>query len=383
MESKEDLFNFINRKQGSVNKNISRKNKYKRSERNCCKSEKCFIAFIIILSIITSFLFYLCIGYRTELLSLKNNIKLSKEINNSLTYNNSLTNIGQESILDSFRYENYQREIFTSIKHVLTTNYYNGDSLMTEQDCYFLNGLIRYYKPKKLLEVGVNYGGSSALMLNAIQDINDSFLYSVEVKRRRVGRVVFKKFPQFLNKWKLFKGNIAAKFLPLIGVKFDFVLIDTLHVAPAELINLIEVLPFVKPGTIIVFHDIANHLYTYRKEKFAKYLGSGKYNEICLQLFSILQGPKKMTLYPYTNRSDETPGNIGGVMLGEDFKKYYINYFYLTLCQWNYIPETKQIEILNQFILKYYGNFYYKIWEIAVRENRNYINVLKNGGYKW
>ena len=70
-------------------------------------------------------------------------------------------------------------------------------------------------------------------------------------------------------------------------------------------------------------------------------------------------------------------------MLEEDFKKYYINYFYLTLCQWNYIPDENQIKLLNGFNYKYYGGFYYRIWKIALRENMNNIYFLNNGGYKW
>ena len=41
----------------------------------------------------------------------------------------------------------------------------------------FLNGMIRKLKPKKIVEIGVAYGGTSALMLNAIKDIDDAKLF--------------------------------------------------------------------------------------------------------------------------------------------------------------------------------------------------------------
>ena len=55
---------------------------------------------------------------------------------------------------------------------------------MSEIDQKFLNGVIRKYKPKKILEIGVSKGGSSAIILNAIQDIEGAKLYSVDVNER-------------------------------------------------------------------------------------------------------------------------------------------------------------------------------------------------------
>ena len=42
----------------------------------------------------------------------------------------------------------------------------------------FINGIIRKFKPKKIVEIGVYYGGSSAVILNAIKDIEGAHLYS-------------------------------------------------------------------------------------------------------------------------------------------------------------------------------------------------------------
>ena len=41
----------------------------------------------------------------------------------------------------------------------------------------FLNGIIRKFKPKKIVEVGARFGGSAIVMLNAIEDFKDSKLY--------------------------------------------------------------------------------------------------------------------------------------------------------------------------------------------------------------
>ena len=51
-------------------------------------------------------------------------------------------------------------------------------------DYYFINGLIRKYRPKKLLEIGVCSGGMSAVILNAIKDIEDAILFSCDLENK-------------------------------------------------------------------------------------------------------------------------------------------------------------------------------------------------------
>jgi predicted O-methyltransferase YrrM len=50
-----------------------------------------------------------------------------------------------------------------------------------KNDIYFINGIIRKHKSKKCLEIGVFKGGSSIVILNALKDIKDSFLISLDL----------------------------------------------------------------------------------------------------------------------------------------------------------------------------------------------------------
>ena len=52
---------------------------------------------------------------------------------------------------------------------------------LSKNEPYFINGIIRKFKPKKCLEIGVARGGSSIIILNALKDINDSFLVSLDL----------------------------------------------------------------------------------------------------------------------------------------------------------------------------------------------------------
>jgi len=59
----------------------------------------------------------------------------------------------------------------------------------------FINGIIRKFKPKKLVEIGVFSGGSSIIILNAIKDIEKSKLFSIEIKDLDwIGGCVYKNF---------------------------------------------------------------------------------------------------------------------------------------------------------------------------------------------
>ena len=74
---------------------------------------------------------------------------------NDVKYNN-LNN--QEEKIDLDKYEDFA---YNRIKHKFNRN---NCSQMTDQHRKFLNGVIRKFKPKKVLEIGVYYGGSSIIL---------------------------------------------------------------------------------------------------------------------------------------------------------------------------------------------------------------------------
>ena len=49
---------------------------------------------------------------------------------------------------------------------------------------------------------------------------------------KQTGYRVKKYFPELANKWKLFTGDLPHKFLVKLNTKFDFLFLDTAHMAP-------------------------------------------------------------------------------------------------------------------------------------------------------
>ena len=291
----------------------------------------------------------------------------------------------------------YYEFFISNIKNINSNNEFNIDkqffnyerNLITEEmkknaqwdqffnEPFFINGIIRKYKPKNCLEIGISRGGESIIILNAIKDIEGSSLISLDLNAKLynnqseyTGCNVKKYFPQLANnnKWKLYTGKQPHIFLDEINKKFDFLFLDTTHLAPGELINIIEVLPFLNENAIIILHDIMFHLpsHHYYKTKEVKYHPSMIY------LMTALEGKKFMM-----NDKRFQFENIGAIILSKQQEKYYLNYFLLLMSPWEYIPSEEQIEELRIFIKKYYKkNIYLDIFNHAVNENKIYINKI-------
>ncbi|MEI0495517.1 class I SAM-dependent methyltransferase [Brachyspira intermedia] len=235
-------------------------------------------------------------------------------------------------------------------------------SEMTDIEKKFLNGIIRQNKPKKVVEFGVASGGSSAIILNAIKDINDSILYSIDYSEKlyvnpnkKTGWVIEEKFPYLSNKWKLYTGGIGAKFIEEIGGDIDIVLLDTVHFNPGEFLDLLIVLPYIKKGGIIILHDILLQIYVDYNNSYTNGI-----------IFSCLKG-KKTTLNASTLKN---LGNIGAVILDDDIMDRILDYFYLLTFNWNYMPTDEDILYITKLFKKNYDNKLIELFESIVDRNR-------------
>ena len=256
----------------------------------------------------------------------------------------------------NFKYGDYEKDIVPDKENKLSNRQ------MELEEVQFINGIIRKNKIKKCLEVGVAFGGSSITILNAIKDIENSVLVSLDLgteigQNKPIGYEVNENFPDLAKNWKLYTGDLPHKFLVNLNMKFDFVLLDTMHVSPGEILNWIEVLPFLNENAIVVIHDIFSHFWSTRNYKFYP---------SCINLIPTLYGDKVFLRLDNGNMS-----NIGAVFLYPNQEEHYLDYFLLLLNFWEYIPKEEQLNDLRIFIQKYYkDDKYINIFDIAVRENK-------------
>ena len=226
----------------------------------------------------------------------------------------------------------------------------------------FLNGVVRKFKPKKVLEIGVAEGGSSIIILNAIKDIEDSHLFSIDLsKNDMIGYCVKNIFQNLSNKWSLYTGNIPVKFMKKIGNNIDMVFIDSAHVEPGEILDFLMVLPFLKEEAIVIFHDIGNQITKcgrkHSRRNFAPY-----------KIFNIIRGTK---FYPSGNYI--LTKDIGAIKLGINQYKYIHDYFRTLGGQWDYFPEEVHLKMLRKFIKTYYDNDCSLMFEETVKFNRVFV----------
>ena len=236
-------------------------------------------------------------------------IKQKAKIRNSFEKNN----IEKDNIfLDQF-----ETDIYNKIREKLTNT---TCSQMWSNQREFLNGVIRKFRPKKIVEVGTAQGGASIVILNAIQDIENSHLFSIDLDiSNNVGSCVRNYFPEFLNKWTLFQGDVAAKFIEHIGNNIDMLFIDSAHLEPGEILDFLIVLPFLKENAIVGFHD------------------------------------------------------IGIKILDSNQKKYFHDYFRSLGGQWQYFPKEKHISLIYEYLKKYYDDDCLLIFNETVEFNREFV----------
>lgn len=241
-------------------------------------------------------------------------------------------------------YEDFERDRLDSIYDTIAPY-----SEMARNARYFLNGIIRYLKPKKLLEAGVSHGGSSAIILNAIRDIDGAKLYSVDYsemayknKSKLSGWLVDEQFPELKDKWQIYRGGDVSCFIEDIGGDIDLFMLDTVHDHPWETLNFLCALPFMKRDSWCVLHDITRHFVVFR-------IGMA-----CWYLFSYVVSDEKV--YPVTDYPEiPAPANIGAFRVSEVTMKYVDNLFKNLLIPWGSVVPEKDIQSIKKVIQNHYS----------------------------
>ena len=269
-------------------------------------------------------------------------------------------------------YENFEKNIIT--EDIIQ----NSGCNLTNEEAFFINGIIRKLKPKKCLEIGVNKGGTSILILNAIKDIKNSFLVSIDINTKlsedpskKIGYKVLKYFSFLTKNWQLFKGEMPHKVLDKIKKKFNFVIINTSHTMPGEILSLIEIMPFLEDNAILVFPNIISHL----KNVYIKDIDKTLLKKTTTSIFlmSALVGKKKI-IYDKNKKM----GNIGVIFLEKNQQRFYQNYFLLLMNFWEEMLSDEQIFKFRLFLQKYYKQEkYLNIFENAILYNKEYQKAFK------
>lgn len=263
-------------------------------------------------------------------------------------------------------------ESFSEPIEILDKMAYQGKSEMTEWQLKFVCGLIKQKRPRKILEIGVAAGGTTAVLLNCISLLGlDAEVFSIDVNEKLysdnskcTGYLARQCMPYLQNQvnWTLYTNGISVEFLEQIGEDIDFVILDTMHILPGELLDFLACLPYLSDHCTVVLHDIALH-----------HLGNEADGYATQVLFDTVAAKKII------GSDDESPQNypnIGAFEINEDTRKYVGNVFGALLLTWRYMPSLEQIRLYRDFYCRHYEKKYIDIFDKAFALNENTLGKM-------
>lgn len=169
---------------------------------------------------------------------------------------------------DDYKQKKYEKiELFSEPREIIIPRI-NAPRNEPEMTCFessFLSGLLKRFRPKNILEVGLAAGGTSAIIMQCMKMLDESYeMYSVDLQKqfyvdnRFESGYLAETAKQFLPdaKQKRLLGKLAFEQMPEIGSEIDFLILDTVHRLPGEILDFLSLLPYLKNGAVVVLHDI-------------------------------------------------------------------------------------------------------------------------------
>ncbi|WP_367568891.1 class I SAM-dependent methyltransferase [Lacrimispora sp.] len=251
-------------------------------------------------------------------------------------------------------------------------------SLMNDVERRFVFGLVDFFKPERILEIGVAGGGGSALLLEMIKERKGAQLVSVDLAEYvystnvPIGQTAIDLYPNGNPQWKLFTGKDPSQILDELNGKFDFLILDTAHIHPIESLNFLCSLPHLSDNAIVVLHDIGS--YRSAIDPFSHF---PKAEFACKLLYDIIVAEK---LRPKDSeyRKRFPFSNIGAFQISEDTKRYIGNIFTSLEFPWGLYPSQDILDSLNHCMETHYSQENFEIFKIACAENKR----LYDTGFK-
>lgn len=245
---------------------------------------------------------------------------------------------------------------------------------MNYQEHAFLCGLIKERKPKKIVEIGVAEGGTTAVIVNCLSLLgNECEVYSVDLRelcfcnnQEKTG-YEYERMAQYINTENIthyiLLGKLIAGQLKKIGNNIDFVILDTTHRLPGEVLDFLCILPYLAKDAVVVLHD-TNLNYVRAAYGTRKYVLESEKCVATKLLFSVVAANKYLTI------KEGELFNIAAFMISPDTHKYVKNLFFLLTSTWSYILEDSLLKEYRDVYEKYYDEECLKLYDIAVANNQ-------------
>ena len=166
---------------------------------------------------------------------------------------------------------------------------------------------------------------------------------------------------------KFYLGKYLPQVIDEIGGDIDFVILDTVHYTPGELLDFPVMLPYLKDGAIVVLHDVSlnqrnNKIHTPDAHATNLLLGA-------------VTAPEKF-LNSQAADAFSYP-NIGAFRVDESTRAHIENVFMALMLTWHYLPKDDEVKIYREFYQKHYPEELITIFDESVRLNRGNVAFKK------
>ena len=242
-----------------------------------------------------------------------------------------------------------------------------GEPEMNEFESAFLCGALKTFRQKKILEIGIAGGASTAIILQALEDLGEPYeMHSVDVEEKFYGNNSLPTgFMAMFAKEKIFGrlhgthefhfGKVLPQVIDEIGGEIDFVILDTVHNLPGEILDFIAVLPYLKENAVVVLHDVSLH-----QTKYPTATSNGT-------LFSVVAAEKFLN-YDEQAVPFRYP-NIGAFKVSEQTTENIDNVFLSLILRWIYMPPEEHVVAYRRLYQRFYPTGLCEIFQEAVDMN--------------
>ena len=112
-------------------------------------------------------------------------------------------------------------------------------------------------------------GGTTAVILNCVAQLDlDTEVFSIDINEKLYSdntkdtgyltEECISYLPKKVSR-TLYTGGISVEFLDKIGKEIDFLILDTMHILPGELLDFLACLPYLSKNCVVVLHDVVLH----------------------------------------------------------------------------------------------------------------------------
>lgn len=244
---------------------------------------------------------------------------------------------------------------------------------MSIQEQAFLIKLLKKSHPNNILEIGLAAGGTSVSLLKNTD--SSQHIYGIDISEtyyrntnEEAGYLIEKlctteqiaRYKKFLGKDTIYRVSEIA------NIKFDFVVLDTSHILPGELLSFFAIYRLLSPGCIVVLHDLLLNFSKFN----AKTLWYRRHSYATNVLFSSI-GSHHKYLPAY-----ERP-NIGAFTIDDQTEENFESSFMALSQTWATFPSTEILNDYYKFIKNNYSIFCSNYFKICIKAQEKLI------GGKW